>query len=99
VTVVQYGIREPITFVKKQLVKKEVVTEILDVVNHFSLKSYKVAKARSAFVLRWRREREPSLERTSLNFSSQLTEMFCFLYPTFASILSIYHRQNYVKFN
>lgn len=67
-TVVQYGMREPVTFVKKQLVKKEFVTEVLGVAKRFSLKSYKVAKTRSACVLRWRMEREPSLERASLNF-------------------------------
>jgi hypothetical protein len=53
---------------KKYVFKMEVVIEVLVVFNRLSLKSLKVAKARSAFVLRCRTEREISLEKTSLNF-------------------------------
>jgi len=67
VTVVQHGMREPVAFVKKQLVKKEFVTDVWDVVKRISLKSYKVAKARSAFVLRWQRDRETSYSLADLH--------------------------------
>jgi hypothetical protein len=71
VTIVQYGMREYVTSVKKQLIKKEVVDDFLDIVNRYNLKSYSVTKGRSALVFRWRRERETSvgsLEITSPNF-------------------------------
>jgi hypothetical protein len=56
--VVHYGMRKIVAFINEQLIKKEIVTEILDIFSRFNLKSYNMAESKSISMLKVKEEKK-----------------------------------------
>lgn len=56
--VVHYGMRKLVAFINKQLIKKEIVTEILNIFSRFNLKSYNMAESKSISMLKVKKEKK-----------------------------------------